>query len=92
MEHLLSTQYHFVQSSPTVERRLESSGYEIPAELRRHVQSVTVTLVARSGNKAVRIRAASKLRAAPSALDRRDQTPEDLRNCSLSWTPACIRG
>ncbi|KAK9420506.1 putative Peptidase S8/S53 domain-containing protein [Seiridium unicorne] len=89
MESLLETEYHIRENSLTGKRQLEGSAHNIPTELEDHVHFVTSTLTSKNSKK----RPASGKRAreffSPSPYVTRSSV--DLRNCSLSWTPACIR-
>ncbi|KAI1846330.1 hypothetical protein JX266_007535 [Neoarthrinium moseri] len=91
MEGLLKTEYQMSHDSRTGKRQLTSSAHIIPKGLEDHVHFVTVT----AGAPVEPNKPNLKRRSQPSAVSplalRDTHTPTDLRNCSLSWTPSCIR-
>ncbi|KAH6999723.1 peptidase S8/S53 domain-containing protein [Ilyonectria destructans] len=89
LEDLMKTKYHIIQDNTTGERRLEPAIHEVPIGLQDHVQFIMLTPSSRAGGTK-RSRAINSHVTRPSP-PYRIPVPEDLRNCDLSWTPACIR-
>jgi hypothetical protein len=95
MEDLLKTKYHVARDVRTGAQELRSAEHTIPEELQEHVHFVTAVSTPPGKLKKRRHRSQprdSQPRAVPVALDLDVQEPKDLSNCSLSWTPECIRG
>ncbi|KAH6951226.1 peptidase S8/S53 domain-containing protein [Ilyonectria sp. MPI-CAGE-AT-0026] len=88
LEALMKTKYHIVQDTTTAGRRLEPSTHEVPAGLQDHVQLIMLTPYSPAGE--IKRRRATNSHVTPST-PYRIPVPDDLSNCDLSWTPACIR-
>lgn len=91
LEKLVGIDSRILEHRETGVRRLESPVHTVPRELRTHVEMMWSKIPSASGHD-------SKPR---SDLDRpkshatkvlQSPAPVSISNCSLSWTPACIRG
>ncbi|KAF4446831.1 hypothetical protein F53441_9535 [Fusarium austroafricanum] len=89
LENLIGAGVHIMRNAATGELRLEPSDHEIPPEMEDDVQFITLAPPAKAG-KAKHSRSA-KSNPAPLPPAYKLPVVEDLRNCSLSWTPECIR-
>ncbi|KAJ3549709.1 hypothetical protein NM208_g376 [Fusarium decemcellulare] len=91
LDRLLKTKHYIVRDDETGELRLKSSTHDIPPELEDHVQFVTLAPSSRAGTTKTKRSRATSPKYAPPPPPYKISVPQDLRNCSLSWTPECIR-
>ncbi|KAF4990835.1 hypothetical protein FGRMN_8216 [Fusarium graminum] len=89
LEHLLENRVQVMHNDATGELRLEPSDHEIPTTMQEYVQYVSLA----KAPKATKAKRSRPAKSNPAALPPPYKLPvaDDLRNCSESWTPACIR-
>ncbi|XEV07198.1 hypothetical protein FSHL1_012485 [Fusarium sambucinum] len=89
LDKLLGAGVHVVHNDATGELRLEPTDHAVPSVVEDVVEFIDLAPSSKAG-KAKRRRA---VKPVPDALPPPYKLPvaDDLRNCSESWTPACIR-
>ncbi|KAM0231221.1 hypothetical protein ACHAPO_008599 [Fusarium lateritium] len=89
LDELLGAGVHVVHNDATGELRLEPTDHVVPSAIEDEVEFIDLAPSSKAG-KAKRSRA---VKPVPDALPPPYKLPvaDDLRNCSESWTPACIR-
>ncbi|KAJ4268919.1 hypothetical protein NW762_002990 [Fusarium torreyae] len=89
LEKLLGAVIYIRRNTETGELGPEPLDFKVPAELEDDVQLITLI----SSPKAGITKRSGKAKSKPAPLPPPYKLPvaEDLTNCSLSWTPACIR-
>ncbi|GAO18517.1 uncharacterized protein UV8b_06627 [Ustilaginoidea virens] len=96
LESLFKTKYRLVRDAGTGKPRLDSGSDErVPAELKDHVHFVTSAALVEDRpelRKRVAVVKQQRVRAPAAAADADgSEKPVNLRDCNLSWTPACVR-
>jgi tripeptidyl-peptidase-1 len=89
LAHLLGDKVQIMHNDATGDFRIEPSDHEVPSEMKDYVQFITLA-PSTKGSKVKRSRPA-KPSPAPLPPPYKLPVTDDLRNCSESWTPACIR-
>ncbi|KAM0245886.1 hypothetical protein ACHAP5_005036 [Fusarium lateritium] len=89
LAHLLGDKVHVMHNDATGDFRIEPSDHEVPSEMKDYVQFITLA----PSTKASKAKRSRPAKPSPAPLPPPYKLPvaDDLRNCSESWTPACIR-